>query len=317
MSFTTGATSTNFLQNWWGYTNYFLNQKPWLKYALIVGSTMMGAYVAWPFGLTFKAVSLFGVTSLMSHFLSYAFAGSLNLSWQLLKTFSLLRGYLENPALEEEANLEGLFNQLFSDPQQVNFAIASQLEQSIDSKFQSWASNYQGNKVPNNYEAELEAFLQEVVTIEADAFMPHVNYVFDILSLHYRNQGHQEDSCIFDQMNHLHAQIQETFKVKFLESIYQDLKHKLMTPLYEQLFFKNALQAMIKKQLGGIDPLKVLGIQEVNPTVKHVGKQFKATLRANKGRLVHAISESPVANGDQIRVAKDIAIAQIQHNLKP
>lgn len=311
MAVRTDARSSNFLKNWWGYTNYFLNQKPWLKYALIAGSAMVGAYIAWPLGLTFKAISLFGVSSLMSHFLSYAVVGSLNLSAQLFKTFSLLKAYLDNSASEEEANFQGLFDQLFNHPEQIYSSLTAQLEQSIDARFKSWASNYQGNKVPNEYETELNSFLEEAVAIEVDAFMPHVNYVFDILSLHYQNQGHQAESPIFGQMQKLHSAIKDTFKMKFLEGIYHHFKARLMMPEYEQIFFQNALNAMIRKQLNGRDPLSILELKDhSNPTPELIGQQFKKLIMKNRSGVLHG-NASDVDSQKMVH-ARDIAIAQIK-----
>ncbi|MFO1258881.1 MAG: hypothetical protein U1E78_10805 [Gammaproteobacteria bacterium] len=316
MPFMNNATSSNFLKNWWGYTNYFLNQKPWLKYVLVAGSMMVGAYVAWPFGLTFKAVSLFGVSSLMSHFLSYAFLGSVNLSWQLFKTFSVLKSYLDSPSPLEEANFDRLFNELFTNQNQINLEIVSQLERTIFSKFQNWASNYGGNKVPNDYEAELDSFLNEALAIEVDAYMPHVNYVFEILKLQYQNQGHAEGSPTLNQLDRLESSIKDTFRIKFLGGIFNYFKEKLKSPEYEQVFFQSALNAMIKKQLQGRDPFSILELkQHPNPTPELVGQQFRTLIIRKRADVLHG--NASLVDPQFMIHARDIAIAQIQHHLKP
>jgi hypothetical protein len=307
------ASTPDLFKNWFQYTHYFLNQRPWLKNTIYIASLMTAAYVAWPIGFSIKGVGVFALTGMISHFAGYVGLGSLNLGLKVYQAYSNIKSYL-NPDNIENRNLEQLFDKIFN-PKNVYIAksIHQSLHDSVLSRFENWVSTYSGNRVPTDFSAELDEFVKTLNEIEINGLMPEINYTFQLLERDYINKGLNATSNEYQQLLVTFNLIKQKYHTKYIsDEVAPGIKALLNTPANKEFFFKNVLNVIVQNALNGSDPLIVLGISDSNPDKEVICNAFKQIARANRAAIDNTDLDKKYGfNADQCRVARDILLARL------
>lgn len=307
------ASTPDLFKNWFQYTHYFLNQRPWLKNTIYIASLMTAVYVAWPIGFSIKGVSVFALTGMISHFAGYVGLGSLNLGLKVYQAYSNIKGYL-NPDNIENRSLDQLFDKIFN-PKNVYIAksIHQSLNDSVLSRFENWVSTYSGNRVPTDFSAELDEFVKTLNEIEINGLMPEVNYTFQLLERDYINKGLNATSNEYQQLLATFDSIKQKYHKTYInDEVASGIKAFLNTPENKAYFFKNVVNAIGKSVLSDLDALTVLGISDRNPNRQTICDAFKQTVLANRAAIDNTDSNQKFQfDANLCRVARDTLLARL------